>query len=67
MDEQEQRDQALADFLAKGGKIQQIATGVSGRVEGEYYSPWGAPRKAGRPPLAKSIAPILDPVDDLDE
>lgn len=67
MTEQDNSEQALADFIANGGKIQQIAIGVSGRVEGEYYSPWGAPRKAGRPPLAKSIAPILDPVDDLDE
>ena len=64
MNEQEQRDQALADFLAKGGKIQQIGTGVSGRVEGEPYSPWGAPRKAGRPAAEKSIAIIEDDTEE---
>ena len=56
----------MAEFLAKGGKIQQVATGVSGRVEGVSYSAWGAPRKAGRPAAEKSIAPI-EPLDDLDE
>lgn len=45
MTEQEQRDQALAEFLAKGGVIQQIANNVSGRVEGASYSAWGAPKK----------------------
>jgi hypothetical protein len=40
----------MEEFLAKGGKIQQVATGVSGRIEGVNYSAWGAPRKAGRPP-----------------
>ena len=66
MTENEQRDAAMAEFLAKGGKIQQVATGVSGRVEGVSYSAWGAPRKAGRPAAEKSIAPI-EPLDDLDE
>ena len=50
MTEQQQRDAAMEEFLAKGGKIQQVATGVSGRIEGVIYSAWGAPRKAGRPP-----------------
>ena len=68
MTEQEQRDAAMAEFLAKGGVIQQVANGVSGRVEGVSYSAWGAPRKAGRPAAEKSIAPV-DPLaeDDLDE
>ena len=66
MTEQEQRDQALAEFLAKGGAIQQVAPGVSGRVEGASYSAWGAPRKAGRP-AADAIVPTLEPTDDLDD
>ena len=66
MTENEQRDAAMAEFLAKGGVIQQVAVGVSGRVEGASYSAWGAPRKAGRPAAEKSIAPI-EPLDDLDE
>ena len=56
----------MAEFLAKGGKIQQVANGVSGRVEGASYSAWGAPRKAGRPAAEKSIATI-EPEEDLDE
>jgi hypothetical protein len=43
-------DQAMADFLAKGGVIQQGAYRESGRVEGaDRTSPWGV-KKAGRPP-----------------
>ena len=67
MTEQEQRDAAMAEFLAKGGVIQQVANGVSGRVEGVSYSAWGAPRKAGRPAAEKSIAPIEEPEEDMDE
>jgi hypothetical protein len=67
MTEQEQRDAAMAEFLAKGGAIQQIAVGVSGRVEGVSYSAWGAPRKAGRPAAEKSIAPVDPLEDELDE
>jgi hypothetical protein len=59
-------EQAIADFLAQGGVIQQIPIGKSGRVEGSSYSAWGAPRKAGRP-AADAVATI-DPEDsDLDE
>ena len=44
-------EKALADFFAKGGKVQQIAPNVSGREEGTKFQAWGAPRrKAGRPP-----------------
>ena len=58
MTEQEQRDQALAEFLAKGGVIQQIANNVSGRVEGASYSAWGAPKKK------KAEEPTIDPEED---
>jgi hypothetical protein len=44
-------EKAMAEFFAKGGVIQKIPTGVSGREEGVKYPAWGAPRKkAGRPP-----------------
>jgi hypothetical protein len=46
----EEDKKALEDFFAKGGKVQQIAPNVSGRVEGSKFGAWGAPRrKAGRP------------------
>ena len=43
-------DTAIAEFLAKGGKIQHCAPNASGRSANSTYSAWGAPRKAGRPP-----------------
>ena len=62
LSEKEQREQAMAEFLANGGKIQQIASGVSGRVEGAFVSPWGAPKKAGRP-AATAIIEVDDSED----
>jgi hypothetical protein len=59
-------DKAIEEFLAKGGVIQQIKTGVSGVPEGSTYSPWGAPRKAGRP-AADAPAPVVDETDDDEE
>ena len=56
----------MAEFLAKGGVIQQVANGVSGRVEGVSYSAWGAPRKAGRPAAEKSIASTEEPEEDME-
>lgn len=53
-------DQAMADFLAKGGVIQQAAYRESGRVEGAVPS-WGVSKKAGRPP--KSDIPPNDDID----
>jgi hypothetical protein len=42
---------AMADFLAKGGVIQQAAYRESGRVEGAApTNAWGGGKKAGRPP-----------------
>jgi len=38
-------DPAIIEFLAKGGVIQKVGRNVSGRVEGQSYSAWGAPRK----------------------
>jgi hypothetical protein len=56
---QEVSNNAMAEFLAKGGKIQQIGRGVSSQSDGSSHSAWGAPRKAGRPP-ADAIASIAD-------
>ena len=66
MTEQQQRDAAIAEFLARGGVIQQVANGVSGRVEGVSYSAWGAPRKAGRPAAEKSPVPTEEPEEDME-
>jgi hypothetical protein len=40
----------MAEFLAKGGVIQQGEYRKSGRVEGAPVNPWGAGKKTGRPP-----------------
>ena len=45
-------DEAIKEFLAKGGVIQQIPMGKSGRVEGESYNPWGKKKTATESPLA---------------
>ena len=51
----EEFDKAMAEFLAKGGVIQQGAYRESGRVEGaERSNPWGA-KKAGRPPATDIV------------
>jgi hypothetical protein len=59
----EASDAALAEFLAKGGEIQKIAVGVSGRVEGESIaSAWGKPKK-GRPPVVRNI-PVIEETEE---
>jgi hypothetical protein len=52
-------DTAIAEFLAKGGVIQQAAYKESGIVEGTYSSPW----KSGKR-IASTVAelpPVLKP------
>lgn len=51
---------AMKEFLANGGKIQQIERGVSNHADGASYAAWGASRKAGRPPtnVTESIADL---------
>ncbi len=53
-------DAAVAEFLAKGGKIQYCAPNASGRSETSTYSAWGAPKKK------KADVP-LTPIEDLDD
>jgi hypothetical protein len=59
-------DDAIKAFLANGGVIQQVAVGVSGIPEGSTFSPWGAPRKAGRPPASDKPPVVLDPDEPID-
>jgi hypothetical protein len=58
MSDKEQFDQALAEFLANGGVIQQCGPFESGRTDGEGYSAWGKPKKR------KGEEPTLEPEDD---
>ena len=60
-------DAAIAEFLAKGGVIQQGAYRESGRVEGAVpANAWGA-KKAGRPPASSEVDPAVDVDEDEDE
>lgn len=59
-------DEAIKAFLANGGAIQKIPAGVSGIPEGSTYNPWGAPRKAGRPPAADK-PPVVEADEPNDE
>jgi len=54
-------DDAIKAFLANGGAIQKIPAGVSGIPEGSTFNPWGAPRKAGRPPAVDKPATVIEP------
>jgi hypothetical protein len=47
-------EKAMAEFLAKGGVVQQGAYRESGRVEGEFVNHWGA-KKAGRPAATDKV------------
>jgi hypothetical protein len=53
---------ALAEFLANGGKIQQIPTGKSGRVEGESFSMWGKKKKASPEPVVEEE--VVEPFEE---
>lgn len=62
MSEQVEVNDPLADFLAKGGVIQQGAYKESGRAEGAKFNPWGT-RKPGRP-SADAVVPTVEPEDE---
>jgi hypothetical protein len=60
-------DQAIAEFLSKGGKVQEIPSGKSGIVPGQSNSPWGKKKKAVDP-VAEVEELVIEPeVIDLDE
>jgi hypothetical protein len=48
-EEQQATDQAVAEFLARGGTVTQIAYGKSGRVEGQTYSMWSKKKPTASP------------------
>ena len=49
---------ALAEFLAKGGVVQQLRPNQSGRVEGASYSAWSKKKP--------STSPLANPPEDDD-
>jgi hypothetical protein len=57
-EEQSAVDQAIAEFLANGGKITQCAYGKSGRVDGASYSQWSKKKP--------STSPLANPPEDED-
>ena len=60
-------DQAIAEFLSNGGKVQEIPSGKSGIVPGQSNSPWGKKKKAVDP-VAEVEELVIEPeVIDLDE
>jgi len=56
-------DEAIQEFLARGGVIQKIEPNVSGRVEGVSYSAWGRPKK----PVAAPVAEVVEEVEEIEE
>lgn len=56
-DDQEATNLMIAEFLAKGGVIQQLKPNQSGRVEGENYSPWSKKKP--------TTSPLSNPPDDV--
>jgi hypothetical protein len=56
-------DEAIARFLAQGGKVTHGAYKESGRVEGASFNPWGS-RKPGRPPANAAPVPTIEPEDE---
>jgi hypothetical protein len=51
-------EDALAEFLAKGGVIQQLKPNQSGRVDGASYSSWSKKKP--------STSPLASPPEDQD-
>jgi hypothetical protein len=51
-------EDALAEFLAKGGVIQQLKPNQSGRVDGASYSSWSKKKP--------SVSPLASPPEDQD-
>jgi hypothetical protein len=57
-------DEAIQEFLDRGGVIQKVGRNVSGYVEGATsYSAWGRPKKPA------AVAPVKEEVviDEVDE
>ena len=60
--EQEATDRALAEFLARGGRIQVVPTGKSGIPEGGFANAWGRKKRvAAVEPVAAEVAELVEP------
>jgi hypothetical protein len=60
-------DEALQEFLERGGVIQQIKPNVSGRVEGApSYSAWGRPKKPVAAPVVEAVETVEE-TEDIEE
>lgn len=64
-EQQRASDAAIAEFLARGGKIQVIAPGKSGVVPGSGGSMWGRGRKKATP-AAEDVAELPQAAEELD-
>jgi len=58
IEEDTSSEDALAEFLAKGGVIQQLRPNQSGRVDGASYSSWSKKKP--------STSPLASPPEDQD-
>ena len=56
-EQQRASDAAIAEFLARGGKVQVIAPGKSGIVPGSGGNMWGRGRKKATPTAAVADVP----------
>ena len=58
-------DEAIQEFLDRGGVIQKVGRNVSGYVEGvNSYSAWGRPKKPAVVAPVKEV--VIDEVDEDD-
>jgi hypothetical protein len=57
MSDQENSWESVEEFLARGGKVQEIPRGKSGYQEGQTRSAWGAPRRRA-PAEAEAATPV---------
>ena len=60
-------EQAMAEFLARGGKVQEIPAGKSGIVPGQSNSPWGKKKKAAEPVEAVEEEVVAEPIEEVIE
>jgi hypothetical protein len=63
-EQQRASDAAIAEFLARGGKVQVIAPGKSGVVPGSGGSMWGRGRKKATPEAA-AVAELPQEAEEL--
>jgi hypothetical protein len=64
-EQQRLSDAAIAEFLARGGKVQVIAPGKSGVVPGSGGNMWGRGRKKATPTAAVADVPQEELAEEL--